>query len=542
MAIDLPAFFTFMNPLHPIAPSSASHPHGPSARSLSMPLTVAGHDPEALPVHVAQDLLREWMTPVEQEDTVSLMAALGRILAHDVVAPIDVPAHDNSAMDGYAFNGAALDARGGESPARHAPPAGDADATREFTVVGQAFAGHPWREPVAPGYCVRIMTGALIPPGTDTVIPHEYAVPAAPASAAPTFDEPASAASASAALASDEPASASAAPAGTPAADPSTDAAGTGTVGARVVLRIAGFQRGANRRLAGEDLARGTVVLPAGRILRASDLGLLASLGFAQIPVRRRLRVAYFSTGDELRPVGQPLEAGCVHDSNRYTLHAMLLRLGVEPIDLGIVRDDPDALSAALRDAASRADAILSSGGVSAGDADFVRDVFAALGDVVFWKLAMRPGRPFAFGQLFVENAAHPAHAGTGTGTGNTAATSRCVPFFGLPGNPVAVMAAFYHIVRDALLRLAGACAEPVPRVRASALAPIRKRRGRTEFARGRAQRTANGDWQVALAGAQGSGVLSSMSEANCFLILEHEQGDLHAGDSLDIMFFEGLL
>ncbi|MGI4985096.1 MAG: molybdopterin molybdotransferase MoeA [Janthinobacterium lividum] len=514
MAIDLPAFFTFMNPLHPIAPFSASHPHGPSARSLSIRLTVAGHDPEALPVHVAQDLLREWMTPVEQEDTVPLMAALGRILAHDVVAPIDVPAHDNSAMDGYAFNGAALDARGGGSPARHVPPAGDADATREFTVVGQAFAGHPWREPVAPGYCVRIMTGALIPPGTDTVIPHEYAVPAAPASAAP---------------------------AGTPAADPSTDAAGTGTVGARVVLRIAGFQRGANRRLAGEDLARGTVVLPAGRILRASDLGLLASLGFAQIPVRRRLRVAYFSTGDELRPVGQPLEAGCVHDSNRYTLHAMLLRLGVEPIDLGIVRDDPDALSAALRDAASRADAILSSGGVSAGDADFVRDVFAALGDVVFWKLAMRPGRPFAFGQLFVENAAHPAHAGTGTGNSD-AATSRCVPFFGLPGNPVAVMAAFYHIVRDALLQLAGACAEPVPRVRASALAPIRKRRGRTEFARGRAQRTANGDWQVALAGAQGSGVLSSMSEANCFLILEHEQGDLHAGDSLDIMFFEGLL
>ncbi|MGI4858018.1 MAG: molybdopterin-binding protein, partial [Janthinobacterium lividum] len=198
------------------------------------------------------------------------------------------------------------------------------------------------------------------------------------------------------------------------------------------------------------------------------------------------------------------------------------------------------------RDAASRADAILSSGGVSAGDADFVRDVFAALGDVVFWKLAMRPGRPFAFGQLFVENTARSAHAGTdaanATAANTTAATPRCVPFFGLPGNPVAVMAAFYHIVRDALLRLAGACAEPVPRVRASALDPIRKRRGRTEFARGRAQRAANGDWQVALAGAQGSGVLSSMSEANCFLILEHEQGDLHAGDSLDIMFFEGLL
>ncbi|MCY0388571.1 molybdopterin molybdotransferase MoeA [Robbsia sp. Bb-Pol-6] len=438
-----------------------------------------------MPVRVAQNLLRDWMTPVEQEEAVLLMSALGRILSRDVVAPIDVPAHDNSAMDGYAFDGASLQAR-------DAPHADGAPATREFVVVGQAFAGHPWRESVPPGHCVRIMTGALIPPGTDTVIPHEYALPA---TAAP--------------------------------------GAVASSVGARVVLRVANFRRGANRRLAGEDLARGTVVLPAGRILRASDLGLLASLGFAQISVRRRLRVAYFSTGDELRPVGQPLEAGCVHDSNRYTLHAMLLRLGVEPIDLGIVRDDPEALSAALRDAASRADAILSSGGVSAGDADFVRDVFAALGDVVFWKLAMRPGRPFAFGQLIVDNAGDPA---------NAAPTARRIPFFGLPGNPVAVMAAFYHIVRDALLTLAGARVEPVPRVRASALAPIRKRRGRTEFARGRAQRTVTGDWQVALAGAQGSGVLSSMSEANCFLILEHEQGDLHAGDSLDIMFFEGLI
>ncbi|MGI4858168.1 MAG: molybdopterin molybdotransferase MoeA [Janthinobacterium lividum] len=497
-----------MNPLHPIAPSGVSDPYGQPAHSLSTPLALAGHDPQALPVHVAQDVLRDWMTPVKQEETVPLMAALGRILSRDVVAPIDVPAHDNSAMDGYAFNGAALDA----PSASHADAA---DATREFAVVGRAFAGHPWREPVAPGQCIRIMTGALIPPGTDTVIPYEYAVSGAAVADAPAADAAMS--------------------------EATNSATATGAVGARVALRIAGFKRGANRRLAGEDLARGTVVLPAGRILRASDLGLLASLGFAQILVRRRLRVAYFSTGDELRPVGQPLEAGCVHDSNRYTLHAMLLRLGVEPIDLGIVRDDPDALSAALRDAASRADAILSSGGVSAGDADFVRDVFAALGDVVFWKLAMRPGRPFAFGRLIVENAgenaADPAQAGANADT-----NSRCVPFFGLPGNPVAVMAAFYHIVRDALLRLAGASAEPVPRVRASAVAPIRKRRGRTEFARGRAQRTATGEWQVALAGAQGSGVLSSMSEANCFLILEHEQGDLRAGDSLDIMFFEGLL
>ncbi|MGI4856970.1 MAG: molybdopterin molybdotransferase MoeA, partial [Janthinobacterium lividum] len=273
------------------------------------------------------------MTPVEQEDTVPLMAALGRVLSRDVVAPIDVPAHDNSAMDGYAFNGAALDAHDDGLHARHVSPIDAADArhaTREFTVVGQAFAGHPWREPVAPGCCVRIMTGALIPPGTDTVIPHEYAVPDAQASGTPVPD-----------------ASASDAATGTSVPGPSTGGAKAGTVGARVVLRVAGFQRGANRRLAGEDLARGTAVLPAGRILRASDLGLLASLGFARITVRRRLRVAYFSTGDELRPVGQPLEAGCVHDSNRYTLHAMLLRLGVEPIDLGIVRDDPDALSAA---------------------------------------------------------------------------------------------------------------------------------------------------------------------------------------------------
>lgn len=453
---------------------------------------------DALTVDAAAAFLRTRAVAVAQTVRLPLMEALGRVLSADVVAPIDVPAHDNSAMDGYAFDGSLL-AR--VAPFDASDPSGlltDDARNGVLEVAGIALAGHPIVGRIAPGTCARVMTGALIPEGTDTVIPHEFVRVLEHRDGRPT----------------------------------------------RVALPRTGFAQGANRRLRGEDLAKGQAVLRAGRVLRASDLGLLASLGIAEVDVRRRLRVAYFSTGDELRSIGEPLEPGCVYDSNRYTLHAMLRRLDIEPIDFGVVRDRPEALENALREAATCADVIVSSGGVSAGDADFVREIFARMGDVLFWKLAMRPGRPFAYGELF----------GDAAGTGNTA-EARIVPFFGLPGNPVAVMATFYHLVRDVLLLMSGATLTPPLRVTAYAAAPIRKRPGRTEFARGIASRVGPagstgseraavqpGAWQVTLTGAQGSGVLSSMSEANCFVMLEHERADVGAGEPVDIMFFEGLI
>jgi molybdopterin molybdotransferase len=276
---------------------------------------------------------------------------------------------------------------------------------------------------------------------------------------------------------------------------------------------------GQNRRLAGEDLAKGQVVLHRGRLMRPAELGLLASLGLGEVAVRRRLRVAFFSTGDELASVGQALGEGEVYDSNRYTLFGMLTRLGCDALDLGVVRDDRASLERALREAARSADAIVTSGGVSVGEADFTREVLARQGEVLFWKIAMRPGRPVAFGRI-----------------GGAA-------FFGLPGNPVAVMVTFYAFVRGALLRLAG---------RTDALSPplfgvpsetaLRKRPGRTEYQRGILTRTEDGTLRVRPTGSQGSGVLRSMSEADCFIVLDHDRGDVAAGELVSVQPFEGVV
>ncbi|CAB3749150.1 molybdopterin molybdotransferase MoeA [Paraburkholderia solisilvae] len=424
---------------------------------------VAQFDPQALPVTAAQAIVRQWATPVSTVERVSLADALDRVLAEDIVSPIDVPAYDNSAMDGYAFDGAALAA------------ANDGSVT--LAVAGKALAGHPFADHVTAAQCVRVMTGALMPAGCDTVVPQEQ-----------------------------------------------VEAASDGQ---SVRFAAAALKSGANRRRAGEDLARGAPALRAGRIVRASDLGLLASLGIGEVAVRRRLRVAFFSTGDELRSIGQPLEPGCVYDSNRYTLLAMLRRLNVDAIDLGVVRDEPAALEKALLAAAASADVILTSGGVSVGEADLTKQLSRALGDVAFWSLAMRPGRPMAFGRVW---------SGGRAGAGDPAL------FFGLPGNPVAVMVTFYQIVRDALLIMAGATLQPAPVLHASSAVSIRKRPGRTEFQRGTARRNADGRWQVAPTGSQGSGVLSSMSEANCFIVLAHDQPDVDAGDTVEIMLFDGLI
>ncbi|MDB0566056.1 gephyrin-like molybdotransferase Glp [Ralstonia solanacearum] len=418
---------------------------------------LSDYDPNALPVAQAQAVMRDFVQPVTGVARVPIRSALDRVLAEDVLSSIDVPAHDNSAMDGFAFAGAELSRNGGH----------DDLALR---VIGTAYAGTAFDGAPGPGEAVRVMTGAVMPAGCDTVIPQEF------------------------------------------------------TQGDAADVRFArdAVRAGDNRRLRGEDLAKGSAALTAGRMLRPADIGLLASLGIAEVPVRRRLRVAFFSTGDELRSIGEPLDAGCVYDSNRYTLHGMLSRLGVERIDMGVVRDDPAALEAAFRTAAENADAIITSGGVSVGEADFTKQMMAQLGDVAFWKIAMRPGRPMAFGRI----------ASNGHGA----------VLFGLPGNPVAVMVTFYHFVRGALLRMMGATETGAPLVPATSVAPIRKRPGRTEYQRGIAALNGSGQLEVRLTGQQGSGVLRSMSEANCFVVLPHEQGQVNAGDTVQLLLFDGLV
>mgnify|MGYP003513721713 FL=1 len=228
--------------------------------------------------------------------------------------------------------------------------------------------------------------------------------------------------------------------------------------------------------------------------------------------------MAFFSTGDELRSIGEALDAGCVYDSNRYTIWGMLQRLGCEVIDLGVVRDDPAALRAAFSEAAASADAVITSGGVSVGEADHTKKIMAELGDVLFWRIAMRPGRPMAIGRI--DNAI----------------------LFGLPGNPVAVMVTFYAFVRDALRAMSGMTEATQPLLRAACTTPLRKKPGRTEYQRGIVTRAANGRWQVAITGSQGSGILSSMSAANGMGVLHHEQGNVNAGDEVDVIPFDGLV
>jgi molybdopterin molybdotransferase len=425
----------------------------PASRSESLSeiaAVVAGYDPQSLPMPAAQEFIARLVPRVHAIEMLALRSSLGRVLARDIVSGIDVPSHDNSAMDGYALRGSEL------------APAGDT----VLAVAGSGFAGEEFAGTAATGQCVRIMTGAVMPGGLDTVVPQEFVKVA----------------------------------------------------GTQVTIPPGVVQTGDNRRLAGEDLAKGEAALAAGRVLRPADIGMLASLGHAEVPVLRRLRVAFFSTGNELRSIGETLDAGCVYDSNRYTLWGMLQRLGVELIDLGVVRDDPAALEATFRAAASDADAVITSGGVSVGEADHTKTVMAKLGDVLFWRIAMRPGRPMAIGRI-----------------GDAI-------LFGLPGNPVAVMVTFYALVRDALLAMSGATAQPLPMLRAASTEPMRKKPGRTEYQRGIVTRAADGQWQVRITGSQGSGILRSMSEANGLVVLHHEQGNVAAGELVDVLPFDGLI
>jgi len=411
------------------------------------------YDPNALKVEKAREAIRAFLSPVANNEKVAVRAALGRVLGEDIISTLDVPAHDNSAMDGYALRHADLKATG----------------ETELRLAGSAFAGRHFAGKMGKRECVRIMTGAVMPRGADTVVIQEIV-----------------------------------------------------QVEGDKIRIPAGQKKGQNRRLAGEDLSAGKPVLKAGQPVGPAELGLIASLGLAEVAVRRRLRVAFFSTGDELASVGSALKKGEVYDSNRYTLYGMLSRLGCDIIDMGVVRDDPASLENALKSAAADADVIITSGGVSVGEADFIRELLSKLGEVVFWKIAMKPGRPMAFGRI--------AHAG------NEA------HFFGLPGNPVAVMVTFYQFVRDALLALSGRTDNfALPLLRVPCTSSIKKSPGRTEFQRGLLTRDAGGQWSVCPTGAQGSGVLRSMAEANCFIVLEHERASVAPGETVQVQLFDGL-
>ncbi|MCK8514813.1 molybdopterin-binding protein [Methylonatrum kenyense] len=407
------------------------------------------YQPDTLSVDAAWDRILQDITPVRGVERLPTRAALGRILAEDIHSTVNVPNSDNSAMDGYAL-------RSGDLPT---------EGDTRLRVVGTVLAGHPYDQPLLPGECLRIMTGAPMPAGADTVIPQEKV-------------------------------------------ERQDD-----------LIRIDSAHRaGQDVRAAGEDLAIGDRVLAAGSRVGVAELGMLGSLGLVEVSCRRRIRVAYFSTGDELRSAGSALRPGDVYDSNRYTLHAVLTELGVEATDMGVVPDEPAAMEQAFADAAGFADAILTSGGVSVGEADFVKDIMRRLGEVGFWKIAMRPGRPLAFGKI---------------------GRAR---FFGMPGNPVSVVATWCQFVKPALRHLMGQTIRRPLSFRVRAAHDLRKRRGRTEFQRGILERSADGELLVRTTGGQGSGILSSVSLANCFIVLPHDADSAAAGEFVEVQPFHGVM
>jgi len=432
---------------------------GPQAPSCADPVDVL------MPVTEARAHMLAALAPVDRAaQRIPLSAALGRVLASPVVAGFDVPSLPNSAMDGYAI------------AARDIPASGSV----ALAVAGHAWAGHPFAGELPERGAVRIFTGAIMPVGTDTVVMQERV---------------------------------------------RTEGGDGETVLVHVPCDV---HPGRNVRAAGEDVALGEPVFTAGQRLGAADIGVLASLGVAQVEVHPRLRVAVFTTGDELVSLDETsrgdtapgaLAPGLLYDSNRYTLVALLSRLDVETIDLGIVADTPAATRAAFDAASERADLIISSGGISTGEADHVREIFHERGEIGFWRLAMRPGRPLAFGRI--DGAV----------------------FFGLPGNPVAVMVTFLQFVQPALRTLGGErVVDEVPVLPARCTSALKKAAGRTEFLRGIASLDDNGELSVSTTGPQGAGRLSSMAAANCLIVIEPDRTRVEPGERVGVQLLHGLL
>lgn len=406
-------------------------------------------DPNSLTVEQARARILDLVTPVGARLSMDIRQALGYVLAEDIHSTINVPPHTNSAMDGYAVRGADL----------------PTTASTRLTVIGKSFAGIPFAGEVQAGQCVRIMTGAVVPPGADTVIMQEH----------------------------------------------------TEAVEDDIIVQ-GGHQVGQNVRHPGEDIAIGDVVLAKGRRLLPVDIGILASMGLPQVHVWRRPRVAFFSTGDELCDLGGIPQVGQIYDSNRYVIAGMLARLDLDILDMGIIPDRREAIEQAFHEAAGIADVVITSGGVSVGEADFVKETLDAMGSIDFWKIAMKPGRPLAVGKI------------------NDAI------FFGLPGNPVSAMVTFYQFARPALIHMQGETPKPARTLQVRCINPLKKRPGRTDYQRGILEHNAQGELIVHTTGVQGSHVLTSMSRANCFIILPLESGNLEAGTLVEVQPFDGLI
>ena len=406
-------------------------------------------DPDSITPDQALENIFKAITPVKTIETISIRKSLGRVLAQDIISQINVPTGRNSAMDGYAVKAGDLPDKG----------------IKTLKLIGTCLAGKPFEDMVHVGECVRIMTGAILPKGTDTVVIQEHAVVSGDSVNISTDTKP-----------------------------------------------------GSNVREAGEDLAIGDLVLEKGMRLTPADIGLLASLGFAEVPVFRNIKVAFFSTGDELRSIGEKLEDGAIYDSNRYTLYGMLSRLGVEIVDMGVVKDDKLLLERAFLEASDAVDVLITSGGVSVGDADYIKETLEKHGDVNFWKVAMKPGRPLTFGKIDKTY------------------------FFGLPGNPVSVMIGFYQFVLPGLKQLMGEKYTPPIMLKAPCISKLKKRPGRVEYQRGVLEKDENGQMVVRKTGAQGSGILRSMADANCFIVLPLESEGVKPGDMVDVQLFYGIV
>lgn len=409
--------------------------------------------PELLPVADAIARMKAAITPTMSTEVVELQAALDRVLAEPIYSAVNIPSHDNSAMDGYAF---ALAQVRLEQP---------------LSVVGTALAGHLFTGEIRTGECVRIMTGAVLPAQTDTVIMQEQ----------------------------------------------------VSLIDNKIYLQRLP-EHGENIRRAGEDVAINSLVLGQGKRICPLDIGLLASLGVSHVKVFARVRVAILSTGDELKPLGQSLQAGELYDSNRQTLMALLSRINVTVIDCGLIADDPQKISAAFQSAIAQADVVISSGGVSVGDADYTKTVLQSLGQINFWKVAMKPGKPFAFGSLAsAQNNNKPCW------------------FFGLPGNPVSTVVTYHQLVLPALRYLAGEYVEPALSLVIPTQTHLKKQPGRADFQRGILRET-DGENQVTSTGNQGSGVLSSVAKANCYIVLEQERGAVSQGEKVTVTPFDKFL